>query len=149
MFFKTSILVLTALMSGMGALHSTYAAVPWDSTTPAVCPADNPNLKERVVRLLQAPGAQAVRQRDGWANVNAANLRVLTDASHATVCQWLRTNVTFPTQDRITSYYYADGYYFVATERLRIQPPGTILLGGWEPIIVIRSNLTLVGSYAS
>jgi hypothetical protein len=148
MLLKTLVLALSTLLGGTPA-GVPRAEVPAAREFAPVCPEDNAGLRERVLRLIQSPAAQPFRQRDGWAGVTAANLQVLTDASHASVCEWLRTNVTFRTPDRITGYYVADGYYFVATERIRIQRPGTMLIGGWEPVIVIRNDLTFVGSYAS
>lgn len=147
--FKTLVLAIAALLgSGSGDLPVVPAPGAGEGAT-AVCPADDAGLRERVVRLIQSPGAQAYRERDGWAHVSAANLQVLTDRQYGAACEWLNTNVTFPTTDRITSYYVADGFYFIATERNRVQQPGTMLLGGWEPVIVIRNDLVFIGSYAS
>lgn len=146
--FKTLVLVLASLIGGGRGDVPAPQALPGGQGA-AVCPADNAGLRERVIRLIQSPNGQALRQQDGWGHVTAANLRVLDDRSYGAVCEWLRNNVTFPTTDRITGYYVADGYYFVATERNRVQQPGTMLLGGWEPVIVIRNDLTFVGSYAS
>lgn len=145
---KTLMLFIASLIgSGWGDVPVPQAVSPNQGA--AVCPAENAGLRERVIRLIQSPGGLALRQQDGWAHVTAGNLRVLDDRSYGAVCEWLRNNVQFPTADRITSYYVADGYYFVATERIRVHRPGTVLLGGWEPVIVIRNNLTFVGSYAS
>lgn len=140
------LMLAIAMVIGSGSTADpAHSEAPADHAT--ACPGDQATLRQRVVRVIQSPGMQRFREQDGWANaVSAANLQVLTDAD---VCEWLRNNVTFATPDRITSYYVADGYYFVATERLRVQRAGTIVLGGWEPVIVFRNDLSLVGSYAT
>jgi hypothetical protein len=144
---KPLVLVIAAVIGSGSTTPDSPRGFDTPTVRPAACPADHPTLKQRVVRVIESPATRRFRESDGWANVvSSANLQVLTDPN---VCEWLRNNVTFATPDRITSYYVADGYYFVATERLRIQPAGTIVLGGWEPVIVFRSDLSLVGSYAT
>ena len=115
----------------------------------SACPAENASVRGRVEGLIRSAAAQALRERDGWASVRVADLRLLTDVSDAAACQWLRDNITFPPGARTTVFYGANGFYVVGSERVRDLPPGTILLGGWEAVIVIGPDGTLVGSYAT
>lgn len=144
-------LALATLLGGSPLLDSAADSSAFQvEASVQACPGDVASVRGRVERLISSPAVEPLRQRDGWSHVSAQDLRVLTDATDASVCQWLQEVVPLNTSGRGAVYYTAGGFYFVGTYRYSYQPPNTLRLGGWHPIIVIRaSDRTLVGSYAS
>lgn len=132
------------------ALLAALAMLPHAASAEAqtVCPAANQRARYALEKFLSSETTLPTRQKDGWSDVSAANLRLLTDAADNAVCQRLRNGIQLRRNAAAVqwAFFYANGYYFVST--IKVNPPGSFVLGH-NSLIVLRSDLSLVGSYAN
>ena len=123
-------------------------ALPRAVAAQAVCPTEGNATRAKVVRLLTSQSRAELRQQYGLTNVDPAHLVLLTDAVNGAACQQLR-DIVKPGQSgrypQVFSYYYADGFYFVAFAW--VVPAGQVWTA-YAPVMVFRSDFTYVDAFA-
>jgi hypothetical protein len=143
----TTLLVL-AFAELMQSVMPTVAepSSSWDASA-TICPADKATARGIVERFLTSPNTFAMRQERGMGSVRIANLRVLTDAQDAAICQEFNASIKLDggRYPRTATYYYADGFYFVPTTW--VDPPGSIYLT-FAPLLVFDAQRNFVEAFA-
>jgi hypothetical protein len=130
---STFLFLLAALSSATGA--------PMEPTS--VCPPDDATSREMVQRFLTRPSWQSDRDSVGLvAPVSASQIRLLTDATDATVCQRIIETVGPPNWKPgwVWTAYQVNGLYFVAKRHVR---DGSHWMG-FAPLFILDANFRVI-----
>ncbi|HET6233133.1 MAG TPA: hypothetical protein VFE05_23855 [Longimicrobiaceae bacterium] len=143
-------MISTFLFLAAAALSSPPHASSRNVAAPAglvSCPAETERTRAVVTRFLTSPYTSPLRSDYGLQNVSSASVRTLTDAQDAATCQALQGTVQLSSNPypQITSYFYADGFYFVPV--VYVVPPNRNFMGH-DGLIVLDQNLRYVSSFA-
>jgi hypothetical protein len=122
-------------------LAALSSAAPREATS--VCPPDDSTSREMVRRFLTRPSWQLDRDSVGLvAPVSASQIRLLTDATDASVCQRIIATVGPPNWKPgwVWTAYQVNGLYFVAKRHVR---DGSHWFG-FAPLFILNANFQVI-----
>lgn len=136
----------SALIAVIGSCVALTVAASATTSAQSTCPVEAPRTRAIVTRFLTEENWAPSRQENAI-TATPSNVVLLTDASDAAVCQRLRAmvqpvNSPYP---QAFSYYKAGGFYFIV---FRPVVPSGRTWTGFSPLLVLRSDLTVVNSFA-
>lgn len=140
----SALLVIAAVCSVGGSSRARAAA----AYTENPCPPEAAGTRAKVARFLTSADFADERQTYGMSAASPTGVVLLTDGSHAAICDRLRAMVGQPQGGRypkVPSYYSVDGFYFVSFST--VVPQGRMWLG-FTPLVVLRSDFTYLGTFA-
>jgi hypothetical protein len=140
----SALLVIAAVCSVAGSGGASATGTYGQSS----CPPEAAGTRAKVARFLTSADFTDERQTFGVGAANPTGVVLLTDASHAAICEQLRAMVGQPQGGRypkVPSYYSVDGFYFVSFST--VVPQGRMWLG-FAPLVVLRSDFTYLGTFA-
>ena len=112
------------------------------------CPAEQPDTRVLVHRLLTRAAHESSRVETGLTGVDTASVRLLVDETDAAACQRLNAfygSAAGSTERWHWSYFTAGGRLFIAVQY--IDPPG-IRRVGFVPLYVLDADAQLLHAYA-
>jgi hypothetical protein len=111
---------------------------------PSACQAETPRMRALVTRLLTSPALAPLRADHGLQGVRPNRVNSVTDRA---ACSALARAVHLSSgpYPQVTSYFYADGFYFVPV--VYVVPPNRNFMGH-DGLIVLDQNLHYVSSFA-
>lgn len=137
---------VSALLAVICSCVALSAVASATTVAQSACPPEAARTRAIVARFLTEENWAASRQENAI-TVASSSVVLLTDAADAPVCQKLRAMVE-PVNNRypqIFSYYKAGGFYFIVS---RSTVPSGRIWTGFSPLLVLRSDFTVVNSFA-